>query len=233
MKKLVRVLCLFVSLIGMPSVSLAWQESKSDIEPMRSFVTVSFSAEATPDGKMTITGWHTKYVKANGNWTEVAHRTDMLAAFAAAATNFAKTSSAASDESAERESAKASGADGNDSLSLPFPESLEVKYHSHSYLKSLPQFVRMDVVAGLEVYVIRAYADENPKYWMEFSFSPLTGNFNLRAVSHSEDGSEFIYEVVKVEFKPVPDNLDDGIKLIPNTNKANDKIGPSQHPNSN
>lgn len=223
MKKGFRVLCLFVFVIGALSFSLARDKKKGDIEPSRSFVIVAYEAQATPDGKMTITGWRTRYVKANGEWKTVIHGANATAAFTKDNTGFAGTSSPVFAGTTEGVFAKASGSNERKSLSPPSPEGLQNQFHSHAYLKNHPEFVRMDSIVGLEVYVLRGVNREYPNYWIETSYSPLTGRTPLRTVEHSLDGSEFIIEAVRIEFRDVPDNLNEDITTLPNTSEIGEK----------
>lgn len=81
----------------------------------------------------------------------------------------------------------------------------------------------MDKYLGLEVYVLRVEAEG---YWIENYHSPLTGITPLRMVMHQLEGTEYTTETVKVEFRDVPDNLNDDIKSLPNTGKLGDKTTP-------
>jgi hypothetical protein len=223
MKNGFRILSLIVFLIGILSFSLAWGKRKSDVEPSRSYVVISYEAQTSPDGKKTITAWRKKYVKADGEWKIVQYGSDAAAAFADDPTSSVKTSRPVFAGTTEGVFAKASDSDERKSMSTSALESVEMKYHSHHFLKNHSQFVRMDEVAGLEVYVMRVVSEENPNYWVECSVSPLTGRSPLRIVSHNLDGTEYITEAVKVEFREVPDNLNEDIKALPNTGKLDDK----------
>jgi hypothetical protein len=189
-------------------------------------VAVFFEAQTAPDGKMTITGWRTKYVKANGDFRTVMHGTDAAAAFSGSTTAFSGTSSPIYAKTSEGVFAKAAGSDERKATSSSAPEDVEKMFHSHSQLKNSSQFVRMDKVAGLDVYVMRMENEEHPNYWTEVSVSPLTGRNPLRVVTHQPDGTLFILEAAKVEFKDVPDNLNDDIKALPNTGKLGDNSTP-------
>ncbi|MEN3331481.1 MAG: hypothetical protein V7641_846 [Blastocatellia bacterium] len=235
MKKGFRALCLMVFGIGILSFSLAWEKSKSDVEPSRPFVAVYYQAHATPDGKRTITSWRTRYVKANGEWKVVAHGSDAIAAFAYDAAGASGTSSTVLAGTAEGVFVKPSGATERKSLGSAstekswdssVPEMLDKKFHSHSFLRNHPEFVRMDKVAGLEVYVLRWVSEDNQNFWVEDSYSPLTGRNPLRILSHELDGSEYMIEAVKVEFRDLPDNLNDDIQSLPNTGHLGDKTTP-------
>jgi hypothetical protein len=233
MKRVFRALSLVILLAGLLSFSLAWEKRKRDIEPARSYVAVFFEAQTAPDGKMTISGWRTKYVKANGEFRTVMHGSDAAAAFSGSTNAFSGTSSPIYANTSEGVFAKASGSDGRKATSSSAPEDLEKMFHSHSLLKSSDQFVRMDKVAGLDVYVMRMENAENPGYWTEVSVSPLTGRSPLRVVTHQPDGTLFTLEAAKVEFREVPDNLNDDIMSLPDTGKLGDKPAPAKRPNSN
>jgi hypothetical protein len=223
MKNIFRALCLIVFIIGIISFSLGWQKRQNDTEPSRPYVAVFFEAHTTPDGKMTITGWRTKYVKANGEFKTVMHGPDAAIAFAGDANAFSGTSSPVYAKTSEGTFIKASDGEERKAMSPAAPDSTEKLFHSHSFLKNHGQFVRMDKVAGLDVYVMKSVNNENPEYWFEYSVSPLTGRNPLRVVTHQPDGSLFILEAAKVEFKDLPDNLNDDIKSLPNTGKLSDK----------
>jgi hypothetical protein len=223
MKNGFRTLCLIVFLIGIISFSWGWQKQQKDIEPSRSFVGVYYEAHKTPDGKTTISNWRTDYVKANGEFKTVFHGMDAAAAFAGSDTAFSGTSLPVYAGTSEGTFAKDSGANERKSMSSAAPESTEKLFHSHSFLKNHGQFVRMDKVAGLDVYVMRSVNEENPSYWFEYSVSPLTGRKPLRVVTHQPDDSLYIIEAVKIEFKDVPDNLNDDIQSLPNTGNLGDK----------
>jgi hypothetical protein len=55
----------------------------------------------------------------------------------------------------------------------------------------------------------------------------------LRIVTHQPDGGLYTLEAVKVEFKDVPDNLNDDIQSLPNTGKLGDKNASPKNKNSN
>jgi hypothetical protein len=61
----------------------------------------------------------------------------------------------------------------------------------------------------------------------------LTGGSPLRIVTHQPDGGLYTLEAVKVQFKDVPDNLNDDIQSLPNTGKLGDKNASPKNKNSN
>lgn len=223
MKHGFRALCLIVFVIGIITFSWGWEKRQSDTEPSRSYVGVFFEAHKTPDGKMTISNWRTTYVKANGEFKTVFHGMDAAAAFADDPTASSGTSSPVYAGTSEGTFAKDTGSAERKSMSPTAPENVEQLYHSHSFLKNSKYFVRMDKVAGLDVYVLKSANEEYPSYWMEYSVSPLTGGSPLRVVMHQPDDSLYIIEAVKIEFRDVPDNLNEDINSLPNTGKLGDK----------
>lgn len=239
MKKGFRVLSLLIFVVGLLAFSLASAQktNNTDIEPSRPFVMVYYLAEITPDGKETITSWRTRYVRANGEFKVVMHGLDKAAAFAYDATGNAGTSSTVlagtaegvylkPNASAERKSLGSSYAEKPGGASAV--EQMHQRFHSHSFLKNHPEFVRTDKYLGLDVYVMRTVADG---YWVEESHSPLTGRFPIRSVMHQSDGTEYTMETVKIDFRDVPDNLNDDIKALPNTGILGDKTAAGKKPN--
>lgn len=240
MKTGFRALSLIVFATGFLTYSLALTQSKSsnDMEPSRSFLMVSYLADATPDGKKTITTWRTRYVKENGEFRVVTHGSDEAAAFAYE-TTAAGTSSTVLAGMTEGVFVKPAGSAERKSLVSPsaqkswdtsVPERLERQFHSHSFLRNHPEFERMDKVAGLEVYVLKTLGQG---FWVENSYSPSTGRTPLRSVLHQLDGTEYITETVKVDFRDVPENLNDDIKTLPTTGQLGDKTTPPKNHKSN
>lgn len=240
MTKGFRLFSLIVFVIGIVSFSRAWQKGErngeADVEPSRPFVAVSCLADYAPDGKKVITAWRTRYVKANGDFRVVMHGSDKAAAFAYDTAGASGTSSSVLAGTAEGVYVKPFGFSERKSLGASsaekswdptVPEMLDKKFHSHSFLRNHPEFVRMDKVAGLDVYVLRTAAERG--YWMEQSYSPLTGRTPLRVVMHQPDGNEYTIETVKVEFRDVPDNLNEDIKALPHTGSMGDKPTPSKN----
>jgi hypothetical protein len=223
MKNVFRSLCLVIFLVGIITFSLGWEKRKSDTEPSQSYVVVYFESHTTPDGKMAISNWRTTYVKANGEFTTVFQGSDASAAFSNDATGLPGTSSPVYAKTSEGTFTKETDSSERKSMSMAAPESIEPLYHSHSFLKNSKNFARMDKVAGLDVYVLKTVSEENSNYWTETSVSPLTGSMPLRAVIHQPDGNIYTIEAVKVEFKGVPDNLNDDIQSLPSTGKFGEK----------
>ncbi|HKQ07034.1 MAG TPA: hypothetical protein VJ464_18030 [Blastocatellia bacterium] len=238
MQRIFRASCVVFFVIGVVSLSLAWRKREADrgadVEPSRSFVAVYYIAHTTPDGQQTITSWRTRYVKANGEFRVVMHGTDKAAAFAYDAEGTSGTSSSVLAGMNEGVFVKPAGSDERKALSTPaaekswdasVPERLNRQFHSHAFLRNHPAFVRMDKFLGYDTYVMKTVADG---YWVEQSFSPVIGRFPLRSVTHELDGNEFTAEVVKIDFREVPDNLNDDIKALPHTGHLGDKAPAKQ-----
>jgi hypothetical protein len=221
MKTMLRTVCLVVFLAGVVSPSPARQTPANDVEPSKPYITVYYVAMTTPEGKKTINSWRTRYVKANGEFRIVMHGLDKDAAFAYDAAGAPGTSSPVFAGTNEGVYIKPSGSAerqpvGPSDDAKPYnpsaPEKLHQLFHSHSFLRHHSQFVRIDKFLGFDVYVLRA---EGQGFWVEESLSPLTGRFPLRTVMHQQDGSELISEVVKIDFRDVPDNLNGDLKALP------------------
>ncbi|HTG14589.1 MAG TPA: hypothetical protein VK747_04895, partial [Blastocatellia bacterium] len=90
-------------------------------------------------------------------------------------------------------------------------------FRSHKSLRNNRDFVRTDEVAGLKVYVMRTEIKDPAAEieWIETSYSPKTGLVALRDIVHFRNGSEVRSEAVSVEFKEVPEDLNDDIKDLP------------------
>ncbi|HVG17822.1 MAG TPA: hypothetical protein VNI02_02130 [Blastocatellia bacterium] len=56
---------------------------------------------------------------------------------------------------------------------------------------------------------------------VSFSQTPQGNDVELRSVTHFRDGSEIGMEAKKVEFKDVPENLNDDLKALPIKGKNN------------
>jgi len=160
------------------------------------------------------------------------HGSDAGAAFADDRTAFSGTSSPVYGKTQEGGFIKGSNAKEKKVMNdIPPSEDIERPYHSRNFLKSMSQFVRMDKVAGLEVYVTRLVPPDNPEYWVEVSYSPFTGRHPLRTVFHQPNGTLFTIEAVKVEFRDVSDNLNEDMQALPSTGNFGDKAPPSKNPN--
>jgi len=184
----------------------------SDSEPARGFVVEYLSSTVSPDGTVTVTGRSRRYVKANGDWRLVL-RHDKSRTGPGGNLNNGRVYGATADGVFE----KGSDAKSRRYVSPSAEQSILQYYRSGNYLRTHPEFSRTDEVAGLEVYVFRvnltdpAYAG----YWMEISYCPRTGMTPLRTVRHSSDGSETRDEALVVQFKDVPDDLNNDFEQLP------------------
>lgn len=100
--------------------------------------------------------------------------------------------------------------------STAVPQLMQECFRSARCLSANKRFVRTEELAGLQVYVYRDnMPPSNGREWIEQSYSPKTGFLELRKVSHFRDGTEDVLEARSVEFKDVPDDLNDDIKAMP------------------
>lgn len=175
----------------------------SDTEPAQAFVVEFVDSTATPDGTVTIGGTTTRFVKADGEWRLVIKRKSGVQ------TVYAGSSEGVFEKNKNELSRRHVSEPSSDQL-------IQRLYRSHNYLRHHPGFVRTDEVAGLTVYVLKRIPDPtNPEQWEEISYSPKTGNTILRSIRHLSDGSEIRREAVTIEFKDVPDSLNQDIKDLP------------------
>lgn len=224
MEKTFRLVCVIVFIAGLVQLSSAYrnQSNPNDTEPSLSFVVSYVESRITPDGTRINEAKRTRYVKANGEWKEI------VQAFKQG-DSLTEDSSAINDAKGavvyaglpEGVFAKPNNSDERKFVSpSPGPsDSLSQKFKSHGYLRNHKEFARTDELAGLKVYVLRT---ATPYYWMELSYSPKTGLNSLRDIVHFNDGSEKRIEAIKVEFKEVPENLNEDLKALPNTGNLKD-----------
>lgn len=184
----------------------------SDTQPAQGFVVEYVSSTMSPDRTVAVIGRSTRYVKANGDWRLVLRHGESRTAQGKTLKD-ERVYGATSDGVFE----KRSDAESRRYVSPSADRSIIQFYRSGNYLRTHPEFFRMDDVAGLEVYVFRvnitdpAYAG----YWMEISYCPRTGMTPLRTVRHASDGSETTEEAVVVEFKDVREDLNDDFEQLP------------------
>jgi hypothetical protein len=214
MKYLFRTLCVSVFLVGLLALSQAQNSNntQNDIEPAQSYVVTSVQYFISPDGSAKIVSRRTRYVKANGEW-----RLEL----------YGPKGKDASSKNSEETPVYAGGSDGVSArpagsnlrryVSPEADQQMLDFFRSHKSLRNHREFVRNDEVAGLLVYVLRAEFNDpaNPQEWQEESYSPKTGFTPLRKIIHFRDGSEIRIEAVSVEFKEVPENLNDDMKALP------------------
>jgi hypothetical protein len=226
MKNIFRVMCAAVFLVGLMIFSLAQNSNQAqtrdnadvDIEPARPHVVKRIQHSINQDGSKKLLSQSTIYTKANGEYRAIVYRTtgpkeDNLLS---KNSNEFIIHAGLSDGSYTR-------AAGSNILTyesaLPDEEMLKF-FRSHNSLRNNLRFVRTDKVAGLEVYVLRYNMDNcvSNIEWVEDSYSPKTGWGTLRSIMHFCDGIEVISEAVSVEFKEVPEDLNDDLKDLPINN---------------
>lgn len=223
MKNMARALCVAIFLIGLLVFSQAQQSNQAEIgtkanniiESAQPCVVKLIQYRINQDGSKKILTQYTTYSKANGEFRQVAHGPNgpkpdnPLSKYSNELTIFAGLSDGAYMKEA-----------GSNALtyqsSLPDEKMLEF-FRSPKSLRDHREFVRTDKVAGLEVYVLRAEIDNSasPVEWIEDSYSPKTGFGTLRKIIHFRDGTEVRSEAVSVEFKEVPEDLNDDLKNLP------------------
>lgn len=218
MKNLWRVLCLAVFVTGVVSFSQTPTKNKDwrdQIEPAVPYTIISADYTIDSNGVKSVVGNRIRYVKPNGEWKQMRYdpRTDATSTDQA---NINKdTAVFASTENGVV--AKAPGRAELKSISGLPDQLMQDCFRSAICLSKQPDFVRIDEVAGIQVYVLRTEIKDTtqPLEWIEQSYSPKTGYMMLRIARHFRDGSEMGAEAVKVEFKDVPDNLNDDLKGLP------------------
>ena len=209
MRKAWRALCLVIFVIGSVTYSQVRNDANSnDVEPALSFVATYVDSYVAPDGKVEVTGWRTRTVKANGEWRLVLHGPKSDAGLVEPPV-YVGTS--------EGMFGKGSGLDYRKSFSPPPPKGMLDAFRSHKSLMNHPEFSRTDTIAGLKIYVLRVEITnpDDPQQWIERSYSPKTGFTPLTSITHLRDGSEYRSEVTKIDFKEIPENLNDDVKALP------------------
>lgn len=191
-----------------------------DVEPAQPFVVKYLESRVSPDGKRVIGGRRTRCVKASGEWRETTYGPDGDEAML---------------EASKRTVVYGGDADGvygrnTDSESRRYvspaaDEKMLRFFRSHHSLRNNPEFVRTEEIAGVKAYVLRTEINDpaNAKEWVEESFSPRTGFNPLRTIIHLKDGSEVRLEAMSIEFKEVPENLNDDLKALPFKSKDSKK----------
>ena len=234
MKNILRGMCVVVFVFGAASLFQAQKKAAgfqiarqadiasqsvdvNDTERAQAFVIEYVDSNVSPDGTIAITGSTTRFVKADGEWRLVIRR---------------NSGQASSPQSSKEVSTYAGTPDGvfekkpnsatrrfvsPSSVSPQSDQAILKLYRSHNYLRTHPDFVRMDEVAGLKVYVLRTVVTDNPTQWQERAYSPRTGLTALRSVIHMSDGSEIRREAVSIEFKEITEDLNHDLKTLPIT----------------
>jgi hypothetical protein len=223
MKNIARAFCAAIFLVGLLVFSLAQNSDQADtssnvgdvVEPAQPYVMKTVQYRISQNGFRRIMTQGTTYQKANGEYRYIVYGPDgpkddnLLSKHSDRLTIYAALS----------DGVYAKGV-GSNTLTYMSPRSDERKmefFRSHKSLRNNREFVRTDEVAGLKVYVMRAEIKEPAAEieWIENSYSPRTGVAPLRNIVHFRDGSEVRSEIVSVEFKEVPEDLNDDIKDLP------------------
>lgn len=212
MKHIWRAICVAVFVTSVIAFSQTGPaEEKDIIEPAVPFSVVTVESRIGADGAKQILSQRIRYVKANGEWRQTLYRPGQGGEQASlnespviASTDGGVYSAAAG--KTERKFVSA----------LP-DQQMQECFRSVKCLRGQSGFTRVEKVAGLEVYVLRSEIKDanHPIASTETSYSPKTGLIPLRSVTYFRDGSQMHVEATKVEFKDVPDNLNDDVKAMP------------------
>lgn len=206
-------MCLAVFIIGAIAYSQTPVKQENKIEPAAPFTMVTVEYRVGADGTKSIVGNRIRHMDSNGEWREMSYNPQTESPSKETAI-FANTEDGVVAKAPDRQDKKF--------ISKSPSQQLQECFRSVKCLSNQPGFVRMDVVAGLPVYVFRNEPNNpaSPIEWIEESYSPRTGFTPLRFVQHFRDGSEIGLseigtEATKVEFKDVPKNLNDDLKEVP------------------
>src|ERR1044072_6239432 len=215
MKNLWRILCLAVFITGILSFSQTPQKARDEVEAAAPYTVITAHYRINSDGSKITSGERIRYVKSNGEWRETRYIPEANGSLNDQAN--AKKDSALIASTEEGVFAKVPGHPERKFVSKAADQQMQDCFRSHKCLRNQLTFVRMDEVAGLKVYVLRYEMKDplNSQEWIEQSYSPRTGYIPLRTVNHFRDGSEMVIEAKSVEFKDVPDNLDDDLREMP------------------
>ena len=211
-KVVVYAACASMFVIGLVSFS---QTQTVGVEPASSYSVITVHYRVNPDGSKTNQRERIRYVKANGEFRQLHYDpknpSDEIPAREAGAVFAGTTDGVYATAPSQPERKAISGAPD---------DRMKDCFRSVKCLRSQLSFVRIDHVAGLEVYVLRTNVEQSghPMEWLEDSYSPKTGYIPLRTVTHFRDGSETVMEATKVRFMEIPENLNDDIKLMPTKN---------------
>jgi hypothetical protein len=223
MKNIARALCLAIFLVGFLVFSQAQQSNQAEvdtqandiIEPAQPYVVKLIKYRINQEGSKKIVAQNIRYVKADGEYRHVSYGPtgpkgdDPLSKHSNELTIYAGL--------ADGVYIREAGSNALAYLSPSADEKMLEHFRSHKALRNQRDFVRTDKVAGLKVYVLRNEINDpaTPIEWLEDSYSPKTGYAALRSVTHFRDGSEIRTEAVSVEFKEVPEDLNDDVKHLP------------------
>lgn len=225
MKNIARALCAAVFLVGLMVFSLAQSSKQAQtggvddvIEPARPSVVKMIQYRVNPDGSREMLSRYIIYEKANGEARRISYglkapegdnplskNSNEYAIFAALSDGVYS---------------KQAGSNTLTYESGPRDVKMSEYYRSPKYLRNDKEFVRTEKFLGLEVYVMRqVIADPASNIeWIENSYSPKLGDGSPRGVIHFRDGSEVIAEALSIEFKDVPEDLNDDLKDLPINN---------------
>lgn len=206
MKRIFGALCLVVFLVGLVTYS---RTKSNDIEPATSYVVIMEHFRISANGSRTELAPRITYAKANGEMRQMPYDPNNgqnLNRQAPSVARFEEGLFATAAGAAER----------NLISSTSVPLEMQQCFRSDACLRGNPRFVRTDKVAGLQVYVFHDNVPApQPMEWIEQSYSPKTGFLELRKVRHFRDGSEDVLQATSVEFKNVPDDLNNDIRSLP------------------
>jgi hypothetical protein len=73
------------------------------------------------------------------------------------------------------------------------------KWKTEDFYRNHRLLARTEKILGLEVFILRSQKDQNE--WIEFAYSPKTGNVPLKFVHHHSDGRELVVEPIRIEFR--------------------------------
>lgn len=207
MKKLWKSLCLAVFITGVMAFSQTQIKTANQIEEAVPYTVITVEYQVNSDGVKKVLGERIRYVNAKGEWRQTRH--DPVNAPSRPSPVIASTD--------EGVFLKAPDSPGSKFVSPPANQRMQECFRSPHCLRNQLSFVRMEEVAGLQVYVLRTEVADpaHPLAWIEDSYSPKTGYIPLRSVQHFRDGSEMVTEATKVEFTSVPENMNDDVKASP------------------
>jgi hypothetical protein len=219
MKNEYRVVCVAIFVVGLvvffqavskpdsQAVSQEVIQPYADAEPGRSHVVTYIHTRVAPNGLVHVVGSRTRYVKADGEFREIMRGTNSKEPVILSRQSDGGVYITPSNSSERRALSK------DPPPQKRFVEQLDDIFRSAEFLKNHKEFVRMDEVAGLTVFVLKAENKDGD--WAETSYSPKTGRTPLKTVSGFRDGGKVIIEATKVEFIDVPDDLNEDIEALP------------------
>ena len=223
MKNIARVFCAAIFLVGLLVFSLAQNSDQADtssnvgdvVESAQPYVMKIIQYRISQNGFRRMMNQGASYAKANGEYRYILYGPDgpkddnLLSKDSDRLTIYAALSDGVYTKGV-----------GSSTLTYESPRADDRAmefFRSHKSLRNNRTFVRTDEVAGLKVYVMRTEIKDPAAEieWIENSYSPKTGLVALRNIVHFRDGSEVRSEAVSVEFKEVPEDLNDDIRDLP------------------